>query len=115
MPTAVVPETRDTSSLVEHVVYPLRIGVEHLKTSLGRVVSACEIGFGTGAGGPVLVLGVLGMAIPFIRRRVFAIRWATDEDVPEFLLRLGADASRVIGEILASLLQSVDVCKGAMK
>ncbi len=84
VPTAVVSESGDSSSLVDHVVHPLRIGVEHLKTSLGRVVSACEVGFGTGAGGPVFVLGVLSMAIPFIRRRIFAIRWATDEDVPEF-------------------------------
>jgi hypothetical protein len=84
VPTTLVPQAHPSSSLIDHVVHPLRIGVEHLKTSLGRVVSACEVGFGTGAGGPVLVLGVLGMAIPFIRRRIFAIRWATDEDVPEF-------------------------------
>ena len=86
VPTTLVPEAGHgaSSSLIDHVVHPLRIGVEHLKTTLGRVVSACEVGFGTGAGGPVLVLGVLSMAIPFIRRRIFAIRWATDEDVPEF-------------------------------
>ena len=85
VPTAVVPDMDHTPSLVDHVVHPLRIGVEHLKTSLGRVVSACEVGFGTGAGGPVFVLAVLSMAIPFIRRRVSMTRWATDEDVPEFL------------------------------
>ena len=85
VPTAVVPNLDHTPSLVDHVVQPLRIGVEHLKTSLGRVVSACEVGFGTGAGGPVFVLAVLSMAIPFIRRRVMMTRWATDEDVPEFL------------------------------
>jgi hypothetical protein len=85
VPTAVVPGIRDaSSSLIDHVVHPLRIGVEHLRTSLGRVVSACEVGFGSGAGGPVFVLAVLGMAIPFIRRRFFAFRWATDEDIPEF-------------------------------
>jgi hypothetical protein len=85
VPTIVVPEANAApASLIGHVVHPLRIGVEHLKTTLGRVVSACEVGFGTGAGGPVLVLGLLCMAIPFIRRRLFAIRWATDEDVPEF-------------------------------
>ena len=85
VPTAVVPNMDHTPSLIDHVVHPLRIGLEHLKTSLGRVVSACEVGFGTGAGGPVFVLGVLCVAIPFIRRRVMMTRWATDEDVPEFL------------------------------
>jgi hypothetical protein len=85
VPTAVVPNIDHTPSLVDHIVHPLRIGVEHLKTSLGRVVSACEVGFATGAGGPVFVLAVLSMAIPFIRRRVTMTRWATDEDVPEFL------------------------------
>jgi hypothetical protein len=85
VPTAVVANMDHTPSLVDHVVHPLRIGVEHLKTSLGRVVSACEVGFRTGAGGPVFVLAVLSMAIPFIRRRVTMTRWATDEDVPEFL------------------------------
>jgi hypothetical protein len=85
LPTAIAPSLDRTPSLVDHVVHPLRIGVEHLKTSLGRVVSACEVAFGTGAGGPVLVLAVLSMVIPFIRRRVMMTRWATDEDAPEFL------------------------------
>ncbi len=84
VPTAVVPTAEHRRSLIDQIVHPLRIGVEHLKTSLGRVVSACEVGFGTGAGGPVFVLGVLSVAIPFIRRRVAMTRWATDEDVPEF-------------------------------
>lgn len=84
VPTVVVPHDDHAPALADHVVHPLRIGVEHLKTSLGRVVSACEVAFGTGAGGPALVLAVLCMATPFIRRRIFAIRWATDEDAPEF-------------------------------
>jgi hypothetical protein len=85
VPTAVVPNFQQAPTLIDHVVHPLRIGVEHLKTSLGRVVSACEVAFGTGAGGPVFVLAVLSLAIPFIRRRVSMTRWANDEDVPEFL------------------------------
>ena len=84
VPTAVVPRMDATPALSDHIVHPLRIGLEHLKTSLGRVVSACEVGFGTGAGGPVLVLAVLCMLIPFVRHRFFAFRWTTDEDVPEF-------------------------------
>jgi len=86
VPTAIVQsrEQARPASLVDHIVHPLRVGMEHLRTSLGRVVGACEVGFGTGAGGPVFVLGVLSMAIPFTRRRVFATRRATDEDVPEF-------------------------------
>jgi len=85
VPTAIVePSDEEPSSLVDHIVHPLRNGIEHLRTSLGRVVSACEVGFPTGTGGPVLVLAVLGMAVPFIRRRVAMTRWTTDEDVPEF-------------------------------
>lgn len=86
VPTAVVvPEPGRIPALAEHVVHPLRIGVEHLRTSLGRVVSACEVAFGSGAGGPALVLAVLAMATPFIRRRVIGTRRVTDEDAPEFL------------------------------
>lgn len=89
VPTAIVrPDSEQAPSVADRVFHPLRMGVEHLRTSLGRVVSACTVGFGTGAGGPVLVLGVLCMALPFIRRRVFATRWATDEDAPEFLFAL---------------------------
>jgi hypothetical protein len=72
-------------SVVDRVMHPLRVGFQHIGASLGRVVGACDIGFGTGSGGPVLVLAVLSMAVPFIRRRVFQTRWSADEDVPEFL------------------------------
>jgi len=72
-------------SVADRVMHPLRVGFQHIGASLGRVVGACDVGFGTGSGGPVLVLAVLSMAVPFIRRRVFATRWSADEDVPEFL------------------------------
>ena len=71
-------------SPLDLVVTPLRVGLQQLEASLGRVVTACEVGFGTGTGGPVVVLAVLAMAVPFIRRRVLGTRSATDEDVPDF-------------------------------
>jgi hypothetical protein len=86
VPTTIMqPSVVDVPSVADRVVHPLRIGLEHIRASLGRVVSACAVGFGTGAGGPALVLAVLSIVIPFARRRVTTIRWAADEDVPEFL------------------------------
>lgn len=67
------------------VVHPIRVGLEHIGASLGRVVNACQVGLATGPGGPVLVLAVLSMAIPFARRRISSIRRTADEDAPEFL------------------------------
>jgi hypothetical protein len=72
-------------SVVDRVMHPLRMGFQHIGASLGRVVGACDVGFGTGAGGPGLIMAVLSMAAPLIRRRVFMSRWTADEDVPEFL------------------------------
>ena len=83
--TIMQPSAVHVPSAVDRVVHPLRIGLEHMRASLGRVVSACAVGFGTSAGGPALVLAVLSIVIPFARRRVTSIRWAADEDVPEFL------------------------------
>ena len=71
-------------SPVDRLVHPLRVGLQQLEASLGRVVTACEVGFGTGNGGPLPVLAVLVLAVPLIRRRVIGTRWATDEDVPDF-------------------------------
>lgn len=86
---ASVPVIKSSSSvsvsLVNRITHPLRIGLEHIEASLGRVVSACETGFGTGNGGPMFVFAVLALAVPLIRRRVIGTRWTTDEDVPEFL------------------------------
>ena len=72
-------------SVVDAVVHPLRIGLRHIGASLGRVVSACEIAVGQGAGGPALTFAVLALAAPFIRRRVVGTRWSTDEAVPDLL------------------------------
>jgi hypothetical protein len=80
--TAVRPEP----SVVERVTHPLRMGFQHVGATLGRVVGACEVSFGSGAGGPVLVVAVLSLAAPFIRRRVFMARGITDERVSDFLL-----------------------------
>jgi hypothetical protein len=87
-PARVVHASTDTNpapSVVDRVMHPLRMGFQHIGASLGRVVGACDVGFGPGAGGPVLVLAVMSMAAPLIRRRVFMSRWTADEDVPEFL------------------------------
>jgi hypothetical protein len=73
-------------SVVERVTHPLRMGFQQIGASLGRVVGACEVGFGSGAGGPVLVFAVLSVLAPFIRRRVFMARGTTDERVSDFLL-----------------------------
>lgn len=81
-PEAVRPAS---PSVADRVLHPLRMGFQQIGASLGRVVGACDVGFGSGAGGPVLVFAVLSMVAPLIRRRVFATRWTADEDVPEFL------------------------------
>jgi hypothetical protein len=76
---------QEAPSVVERVFHPFRAGLQRFGASLVRVVSACDVGLGTGTGGPVFVLAVLSMAAPFIRRRVVGTRWSTDEDMPEFL------------------------------
>jgi hypothetical protein len=78
-------EQRSQPSVVDGITRPLRVGFQQIGASLGRVVGACDVGFGTGSGGPVLVFAVLAMAAPFIRRRVLATQRSADEDVPEFL------------------------------
>ena len=80
-----ISEQPQQPSVTEKIVHPFRTGLEHIGASLGRVVSACDVLPGTGAGGPVFVLAVLSLAAPFIRRRVVDTRWATDEEMPEFL------------------------------
>ena len=83
--TRPISERTEQPSVAEKIVHPFRAGLQHIGASLGRVVSACDVLPGTGAGGPVFVLAVLSMAAPFIRRRVVDTRWATDEEMPEFL------------------------------
>ena len=73
------------TSAVLRFIDPFRVGFDHIGASLARVASACDVGLATGAGGPILVLAVLSMAIPFVRRRSSGIRRVTDEDVPELL------------------------------
>jgi hypothetical protein len=89
-PAAPSPIMRSTSpqevtSPVQRLLHPLGTALQRFQASLGRAVSACEVGFGTATGGPVIVFAVLAMALPFIRRRVIGTRWAVDEDMPEFL------------------------------
>lgn len=84
-PAAHESARRESPSVAYRLAHPFGVGLDHLTASLGRAVGACEVGFGSGTGGPVLVLAVLGVAIPFIRRRVIGTRWTADEDVPEFL------------------------------
>ncbi len=67
------------------VVRPLRVGLEQIGSYLGRVVSACQVAAGSGAGVPVLALAVLSVAAAFQRRRVLGTRFIADEDVPELL------------------------------
>jgi hypothetical protein len=61
------------------------VGFVDIGSYLGRVVSSCHVPMGSGAGGPVLVLGVLSMAAALTRHRVLGIRPTTDEDAPELL------------------------------
>jgi hypothetical protein len=72
-------------SPVDNALRPITTGLQHVGSYLGRVVSACQVGFGAGTGGPVLVLAVLGLVAALERRRTFGVRSVTDEDVPEFL------------------------------
>jgi hypothetical protein len=83
--TRPINERSEQPSVAEKIVHPFRAGLQQIGASLGRVVSACDVLPGTGAGGPVFVLAVLSLVAPFIRRRVVDTRWAADEDVPEFL------------------------------
>jgi hypothetical protein len=66
-------------------VRPLTIGLERIGSFLGRVVSACSVSAGSGAGVPVLTLAVLSVVAAFERRRVLGTRFIADEDVPELL------------------------------
>jgi hypothetical protein len=67
-------------------MHPLRSGFDRVGQYLGRVVSACEVGgSGTGTGGPVVVLAVLGVVAALERRWALMVQPATDEDAPEFL------------------------------
>lgn len=76
---------QEVTSPVQRLLHPLGTALQRFQASLGRAVSACEVGFGSTTGGPVIVFAVLAMALPFIRRRVIGTRWAVDEDMPEFL------------------------------
>jgi hypothetical protein len=67
------------------VVRPLRAGLEQIGSYLERVVNACQVAAGSGAGVPVLALAVLSVAIALERRRLLESRFTTDEDVPELL------------------------------
>jgi hypothetical protein len=77
--------THDSGSVLDRAVQPLRSGFQQVGAFLGRAANACQVGLGSGAGGPVLVLGVLCMAIALERRWVLMARPAADEEVPEFL------------------------------
>ena len=67
------------------LVRPFSAGLERIGSYLGRVVSACQVAAGSGAGVPVLALAVLSVVAALDRRRVFGTRTTTDEDVPELL------------------------------
>ncbi len=81
--TRTEPVSQD-SSLAE-AVRPFSVGLERIGSYLGRVISTCQVAAGSGAGVPVLALAVLSVVAAFDRRRVFATRPTTDEDVPELL------------------------------
>jgi hypothetical protein len=79
------PANAVESSPLDIAVRPLRAGVQQVGSYLERVVSACQVGMGSGTGGPVVVLAVLGLVAALERRRILGVRSTTDEDVPEFL------------------------------
>ncbi|MEX0874955.1 MAG: hypothetical protein WD646_06705 [Actinomycetota bacterium] len=84
-PTLQEEPSHSGGSVLDRAVQPLRAGFHQIGANLGRVANACQVGLGSGAGGPVLVLGVLCMAIALERRWGLRARPATDEAVPEFL------------------------------
>jgi hypothetical protein len=75
----------DAKSPLDVALRPLRLGMHQVGSYLGRVVSACQVGVGSGTGGPVLILAVLGLVAALERHRAFGARPTTDEDKPEFL------------------------------
>lgn len=85
VPAPVQDAHPERSSVVHRLMDPFRFGFEHIGASLARAASACDVGLATGAGGPILVLAVLSMAFPFVRRRPSGLRRVADEDVPELL------------------------------
>jgi hypothetical protein len=66
-------------------VRPFVTGVERIGAYLGRVVSACQVAAGSGAGVPVLALAVLSVATALTRRRVIGTRSIADEEARELL------------------------------
>jgi MYXO-CTERM domain-containing protein len=79
------PDPAPRMTVMARAIRPLVVGFQHIGSYLERVVSACQVAVGSGAGGPVLVLGVLSLVTAFVRRRVLGTWSATDEDVPELL------------------------------
>jgi hypothetical protein len=84
-PVVVQEPAHSEASVLDRAVQPLRSGFQQVGAFLGRAANACQVGLGSGAGGPVLVLGVLSMALALERRWVLRARPAADEEVPEFL------------------------------
>lgn len=76
---------RRSEAALEEAVATARAGLVDVAAFLGRVTSAGHEGGGTATGGPVIVLGVLGLAAALTRHRVLWIRRSTDEELPEFL------------------------------
>lgn len=82
--TAVAPIGSEERPL-EPVIQFVRERAVDVGVFLAEVASACKVGMSAGAGGPVLVLAVLGVAAALEGRRILRGRWATDEKLPEHL------------------------------
>ena len=61
-------------------------GLRLMRVSLDAVIGVCaDFANGMGAGGPALILAVLGAATALTRHRLFGARLVTDEEAPEML------------------------------
>ena len=80
----VAPRATGRDSVVSRIVFGAEAKYREIEAFFGRAASAGPEGPGAGAGVPVLVLGVLGLAAVFDHHRRSG-RWAADEDVLELL------------------------------
>jgi hypothetical protein len=79
------PRDSDQGSVLDRAASRVEEGFQEVVAFLGQVTSAGQGSAPHETGGPVLVLAVLGLVSALARRRVFAARWVTDDEMPELL------------------------------
>lgn len=79
------PRDAGEGSVLDRAASRVEEGFQEVVAFLGRVSSAGQGSAPHETGGPVIVLAVLGLASALARRRVFAARWLTDDEMPELI------------------------------